>query len=119
MKNRTAHHAVTLAALALAGLALGSGGLAAAEPTSGPSAAEYQPHPKTIVEVTGDKANGFSIWHYDGSSDFPPTDSEARAECSEYDTRIGRVRCRTEVRVWYSALGDLKRSINYQQSLQK
>jgi hypothetical protein len=69
--------------------------------------------------VTGDKANGFSIWHYDGSSDFPPTDSEARAECSEYDTRIGRVRCRTEVRVWYSALGDLKRSINYQQSLQK
>ncbi len=109
--------ALTLVALAFAGLALGSGGLAAADPTGGPSAATYQPHPKTIVEVRGDKANGFDVRHYDGTADHPPTDSEARAECSEYDTRVARVRCRTEVRVWYSALGDLKRSINYQQSL--
>ena len=107
-------YAVTLAALAFAGLALGSGGLAAADRTSRTSA--YVPHPKTIVEVTGDKANGFAIHHYDGSAEFPPTDSEARAECSEYDTRLARVRCRTEVRVWYRDLGDLKRAINYQQS---
>ena len=107
---------LTLVALAFAGLALGSGGLAVADPTA---SAEYEPHPKTIVEVKGDKANGFSIFRYDGSSDFPPTDSESRAECSEYDTQVARVRCRTEVRVWYSALGDLKRSINYQQSLRK
>ena len=105
--------ALTLMALAFAGVAIGSGGLAVADGSS------HEPHPKTIVEVAGDKANGFSIFHYDGTAEFPPTDSEARAECSEYDTRVARVRCRTEVRVWYSALGDLKRSINYQQSLQK
>ena len=105
-------HALTLVALAFAGLALGSGGLAVADATS------HEPHPKTIVEVGGDKANGFSIYRYDGTAEFPPTDSEARAECSEYDTRVARVRCRTEVRVWYSALGELKRSINYQQAMQ-
>ena len=116
MKKPAVTSAVTLAALAFAGLALGSGGLAAADP-SGAEAAPYVPHAKTIVEVKGDKKNGFAIFRYDGSADFPPTDSEARAECNEYDTRVARVRCRTEVRVWYSALGDLKRSINYQQSL--
>jgi len=124
-------HGITLVALAFAGIALGSGGLAmadAADPGSPGSAtheardwvgASYKPHPKTIVEVKGDKANGFSIYRYDGSSDFPPTDSEARAECSEYDSQAARVRCRTEVRVWYRDLGDLKRSINYQQSLRR
>jgi len=122
-------HALTLAALAFSGIALGSGGLAAADSTNSAGddvdaagewvAASYEPHPKTIIEVTGDKANGFSIFRYDGSTDHPPTDSEARAECSEYDTKVARVRCRTEVRVWYSDLGDLKRSINYQQSLRR
>jgi hypothetical protein len=104
---------LTLVALAFAGLALGSGGLAVADGMT------HEPHPKTIVEVAGDKANGFSIFHYDGTAEFPPTDSEALAECSEYDTRVARVRCRTEVRVWYRDLDELKRSINYQQSLQK
>ena len=104
---------LTLVALALAGLALGSGGLAVAD------GARHEPDPKTIVEVGGDPANGFSIYYHDGTSEFPPTDSEALAECSEYDTRVARVRCRTEVRVWYRDLGDLKRSINYQQALQK
>ena len=120
-------HGITLVALAFAGLALGSGGLAVAATADPDGAAadtgrvgtSYEPHPKTIVEVKGDKANGFSIHRYDGSSDFPPTDSEARAECSEYDTQVARVRCRTEVRVWYRDLGDLKRSINHQQSLQQ
>jgi hypothetical protein len=67
----------------------------------------------TIVEVTGDKANGFEIRHYDGSEQFPPTDSEARAECSEYDARVDRVRCRTEVRTWYRDLGDLKQALDW------
>lgn len=107
-------HLVTLTALiAVAGVALGTGGLAAAEPSS--TAAD----PRTIVEVTGDKWNGFEIYRLDGTEEFPPTNSEAKAECSEYDTRLERVRCRTEVRVWYRDLGDLKRAINYQQSLRK
>jgi hypothetical protein len=67
----------------------------------------------TIVAVTGDKANGFEIHHLDGSALFPPTDSEALAECSGYDTRVARVRCRTKVRVWYRDLGDLKRALRY------
>ena len=70
----------------------------------------------TIIEVTGDQANGFSIHHLDGTSLFPPTDSEARAECSEYDTRVARVRCRTEVRTWYRDLGDLKTALAYAHS---
>lgn len=67
----------------------------------------------TIVEVTGDKANGFEIRHLDGSGLFPPTDSEARAECSAYDTRVARVRCRTEVRTWYRDLADLRQALEY------
>ncbi len=76
----------------------------------------YEPPPKTIVKVEGDKANGFGIYYYDGTSIYPPTDSEAYAECGEYDRYADRVRCRTEVRVWYRDLGDLKRSINYARS---
>lgn len=69
------------------------------------------PAPDTIVAVEGDKANGFGIHYYDGSALYPPTDSESRAECSEYDTRVARVRCRTEVRVWYRDLGDLQQAL--------
>jgi hypothetical protein len=65
----------------------------------------------TIIEVTGDKANGFEIQHYDGTALYPPTDSEARAECSEYDARVDRVRCRTRVRTWYRDLGDLQQAL--------
>lgn len=112
MKKYLITVAALLMTVAVAGLGVGTAGLATAE-----SRARSEPRPTTIVEVTGDKANGFGIHRYDGSTEFPPTDSEARAECSEYDTRVARVRCRSEVRVWYSALGDLKRSINYTQSL--
>ncbi|MEV7428004.1 hypothetical protein AB0N29_00175 [Nocardioides sp. NPDC092400] len=77
----------------------------------------YKPVPHTIVEVTGDKVNGFEILRYDGSEQFPPTDSEAHAECREYDTEVARVRCRSEVRTWYRDLADMKRAINYAQSL--
>jgi hypothetical protein len=51
--------------------------------------------------------------HYDGRTVSPPTDSEARAECNEYDEPLDRVRCRTEVRVWYRDLAATKRAIRF------
>ena len=72
-----------------------------------------RPPGDTIVEVEGDAANGFGIHHYDGSEEFPPTDSEARAECSEYDARVDRVRCRVEVRTWYRDLADLQQALDW------
>lgn len=74
---------------------------------------DWVPPPDTIVAVEGDAANGFGIYFLDGSSIFPPTDSEAFAECSEYDTRVARVRCRTEVRIWYRDLADLQQALRY------
>jgi hypothetical protein len=74
-------------------------------------AAGGSPPGGTIVEVTGDAANGFEIQHYDGTALYPPTDSEARAECGEYDKRIDRVRCRVEVRTWYRDLADLQQAL--------
>lgn len=71
------------------------------------------PHPKTIIRVTGDAANGFGIHHLDGTAEFPPTDSEAAAECGEYDRVIERVRCRTEVRTWYHDLAAMQWTIHY------
>lgn len=105
--------AVLVAAI---GICFGIVGLALAAPHGGGSIT-YVPADDTIVEVTGDKRNGFTIEHYDGTSISPPTDSESRAECSEYDTEVARVRCRTEVRIWYRDLGQLKRALNYAQSL--
>jgi hypothetical protein len=80
---------------------------------AGGGARIVDPHPKTIVRITGDAANGFGIHYFDGTADFPPTDSEARAECSEYDTRVARVRCRTEVRTWYRDLGGLRQALDW------
>jgi ABC-type sugar transport system substrate-binding protein len=93
---------------AVAAVAFACGGLGAAA-----VAAVDEPAGDTIVEVTGDAANGFEIQHYDGTAEFPPTDSEAAAECSEYDTRVARVRCRTEVRTWYRDLADLQQALNW------
>ena len=76
-------------------------------------AAGSAPPGDTIVDVTGDAANGFEIRRYDGSGEFPPTDSEARAECAEYDARLDRVRCRVEVRTWYRDLADLKQALDW------
>ena len=73
----------------------------------------WVPPDDTIVEVRGDAANGFEIRHYDGSALFPPTDSEARAECGEYDTRVDRVRCRTEVRTWYRDLAATQQALRW------
>ncbi|MSZ75653.1 MAG: hypothetical protein F2667_00930 [Actinobacteria bacterium] len=77
----------------------------------GTASSSVAPAGDTIVRVEGDAANGFSIFHYDGTALYPPTDSEAAAECSEYDTMKQRVRCRTEVRTWYRDLADLQQAL--------
>lgn len=92
------------ATLPVAGL--GSLSLVAASAVA-PSA----PAGDTIVKITGDQADGFTIHHYDGSTLYPPTDSEARAECSEYDAEVARVRCRTEVRTHYRDLAATKQAL--------
>ncbi len=97
-------------------IVIGAVGLASAGGAAGVVKAPGGFPGDTIIEVTGDKANGFGILHLDGSGTFPPTDSEARAECSEYDTKVDRVRCRSEVRTWYRDLGDLKLALDYAQS---
>jgi hypothetical protein len=66
-----------------------------------------------IVEVEGNAAEGFGIHFHDGSARYVPTDSEARAECDEYDTVRERVRCRTQVRTWYADLREMKRSLRW------
>ena len=79
------------------------------------AAAGDPPPDGTIVDVSGDKYNGFTIEHYDGTVRYPPTISEAKAECDEYTNRFNRVRCRTEVIVWYRDLTRMKTSLNYAQ----
>lgn len=91
-------------------------GLLAGVGAAGPSGAEWVPPDNTIVKVEGNRYDGFGIFYYDGSSLFPPTDSEAYAECEEYDTRIAVVRCKTEVRIWYRDLGQLRRALRYAHS---
>ncbi|WP_065570438.1 hypothetical protein [Microbacterium oleivorans] len=100
-----------LALTALLGTVLA---VTAALPHGAPSAEPpTEPAPDTVVSVTGDAANGFEITYYDGSGEYPPTDSEAMAECSEYDTRIDRVRCRAEVRTWYRDLATLRDALDW------
>ncbi|MBZ5737612.1 hypothetical protein [Nocardioides mangrovi] len=107
--RRTTHLPVRLVLLALgAGLVGSLGTLGAAA-----VAADDEPPGDTIVAVTGDKANGFEIEFYDGSGLYPPTDSEAHAECREYDRRVDRVRCWTEVKTWYRDLGDLQQALDW------
>jgi hypothetical protein len=96
---------------AVVALLAGCVGTALAASGSGPR--NWVPPDDTIVDIRGDAANGFEIHHYDGSSLFPPTDSEARAECNEYATRLARVRCRVEVRTWYRDLGDLQQALDW------
>lgn len=99
---------------ALVGLAGAVAGVGLLLPgASNGTQAPAEPPPDTIVEVTGDAANGFGVHYYDGTALYPPTDSEAAAECGEYDTRVARVRCRTEVRVWYRDLADLQQALDW------
>jgi hypothetical protein len=99
-----------VAALAI-GLAIGAGGTTVA--LAGTAETVWVPPGDTVVKVTGDAANGFGIYFYDGSEIFPPTDPEALAECSEYSTYVERERCKTEVRTWYRDLKTMKRAINW------
>lgn len=94
---------VVAAAVAVAALVAGSVQTALAL-----SGERWVPPDDTIVRVTGNAEEGFGIQHHDGTSVFPPTLSEALAECSEYDTKSARVRCRAEVRTWYRDLADIK-----------
>lgn len=100
--------AVTVALAVLGGVGVGS----AVAGSDGAAPTWVPPH-DTIVKVTGNADDGFGIHHYDGSVLYPPTDSEARAECLEYDARRDRVRCRTEVRTWYADLADLKIALKW------
>jgi len=105
----------TLARLTTVGLA---GALLTLGTTQVSGAADDAPQhtdaaPDTIVKVTGNADYGFGIEYYDGTSYFPPTLSEALTECREYSKRVGKVRCRKGVKVWYRDLADMKRAINH------
>lgn len=105
-------HRSTLARLSLAlSAALAAVLVTAASVGAAPDA--KAPAPDTIVKVTGNASEGFGIEYYDGSSTFPPTHAEALAECQEYSAKVGRVRCRTEVKTWYRDLVAVKRAIKH------
>jgi hypothetical protein len=95
---------LVLATLVASALVMGAA-VAAARP--------WTPPPDTVVKVEGNARDGFGIYFYDGSTMFPPTGSEARAECGEYDQQLDRVRCRVATRQWYRDLGAMKRAIRY------
>lgn len=94
-------------------LAVGAATAATGGASGAPAAERWTPPAHTIVGVSGSAADGFTITRYDGSTLSPPTDSEARAECGEYDRRLDRVRCRVEVATWYRDLGDLRLSLRW------
>lgn len=100
-----------VATCACGAIALTAGGAwsASALASEGPT----EPPPDTIVKIEGDAENGFTIHHYDGSTLSPPTDSEALAECAEYDTAAQRIKCKTEVLTWYRDLADTKQAIDW------
>ena len=96
---------------ALLALGLARPGAADAAPTGDRAGQADRGARPIIVAVEGTKADGFTLHYANGTSISPPTDSEAAAECSEYDTASARLRCRVEVITWYRDLGDLKRSL--------
>lgn len=71
----------------------------------------WTPPGDTITAVAGTARHGFRVDHYDGSTAYLPTRSEALTECSEYDARPDRLRCRVEVRTSYDALADTRRAL--------
>jgi hypothetical protein len=71
------------------------------------------PAPRTIVDVSGDRDHGWTIERYDGSVSYPPTVSEARAECDEYHRDTTRARCRATVHSSNHYLAELKRSLDW------
>ena len=106
----------TLIGASVAAVAFTIGGLGVGAAVGAPSAPQditYEPAAHTIVAVAGDKRDGWTVRHYDGTVDHLPADAETRAACRELDTEVERVRCRVELRVWYHDLGDLKEALNY------
>jgi hypothetical protein len=106
-----------LAALLLALFAVGGLAVSASASPVATRTDPYVPPAETIVFVEGDAANGFGIKHYDGSWDYPPTDSETMAECEEYDRWVRRFRCKVSERTWLRALADFKETTTYYRSL--
>jgi hypothetical protein len=102
---------VLTAAVALVAASVGTA-MAVGDERAEPGQRWIPPH-DTIVKVAGTPEDGFAIHHYDGSVLYPPTDSEARAECLEYDTKVSRVRCRTEIATWYADLEDMKVALRW------
>lgn len=66
---------------------------------------------RVVVRVTGNARYGFGVHYADGRSIYPPTDSEALAECAAYQRRVDRVKCRARFRTWYRDLATLERSL--------
>lgn len=108
----------TLCGLA-AGLGLGLTHSSAADSTmaAAPVSAKVAVSGRTIIDVTGNAANGFALRRLNGRVDHPPTRSEARAECKEYRSKVKRVRCRVGVNRWYADLAVLRDSIDFYQRL--
>lgn len=98
---------------AVVSLAVAGGGAVAAVGAVGAAerAPGWVPPGDTVVAVTGDADNGFSIEHHDGTTLHPPTLSEATAECGEYDTEVQVAVCVAEVETWYRDLADLQVAI--------
>ncbi|MBZ5734448.1 hypothetical protein K8Z61_08055 [Nocardioides sp. TRM66260-LWL] len=85
--------------------------------TIAPTARVVGPAGSTIERVGGDAENGFDIHYYDGTVTYPPTTSEAVAECLEYDTYPGRVKCKAQVLTWYRDLGEMKKALYWARRL--
>jgi hypothetical protein len=102
-----------LSGVAVAGAALLTIGIGTAVAQPGQDARRWLPPHDTIVKVTGNAQDGFGIHHYDGSVLYPPTSSEARAECLEYDTRPQRAACRAEITTWHADLEDMKLALRW------
>ena len=97
--------AATLAVLLAAMLGWSSQAQAHTRASASPPPAD------TIVRVVGDATNGYAIRHYDRSWRFAPPQSRALTACAHDDTRVARVRCRTEVRTWYRDLADAQQAL--------
>lgn len=114
-RSRRSRAIAALGAALLVPLAVLGGAAAASHAGPAEQVREVFP-PDTIVHIEGDAANGFGIKMLDGSWLFPPTDSEAIAECNEYDRRVQRIRCRVNIRTWYRDLAATKQTIEFYRS---